>query len=295
MHPMGGADMIKVAGSTFAFGDLSLQDSCAILRDMGFKYADIGASGWSLFQEWVPQQVIQNIDDPKREGERILQVTSDHGLEIAELFICDFGHANNHPDPDKQSETLEKYTKMAKIAQVAGFKSLMMLPGDVHNAEHPWAGDLGQTFEQAFEVAVSQHKAMVEIAGEHDLEHNIEACIFSVAHEPKNALRLLDAVPGLALTLDYAHQVQLNLDQDDIEPLHAHARHVQAKQSAPGEFQAKPDEGVIDFGRVVNKMKADNFDGFISVEFVSSPEVLEKGWNLREESARLKQILDDAI
>ena len=181
--------MIRIGGSTFAFGDISLEESCAILRDMGFNIVDVGASGWSLFREWVPQQVVKNIDDPKGEGERISRVTSDHGLEIAELFICDFGHAINHPGPEKQAETREKYTKMAKIAKVAGFKSLMMLPGDIHE-------DLGQTFEQAFEASVQQHRAMVDIAGEHGLNHNIEACLFSVAHHPDNALRLLDAVPG---------------------------------------------------------------------------------------------------
>ena len=280
--------MIRVAGSTFAFGDMSLEDSCAILKEMGFTVADIGASGWSLFKEWVPQQVVQNIDDPDREAERIQRVTAENGLTVSELFICDFGHAINHPDADNRAETREKYSKMAKIAQKAGFESMMMLPGDIHE-------DLGQTFEQAFQTSVEQQRAMVEIAGEHGLDHNIEACIFSVAHHPDNALRLLKEVPGLGLTLDYAHQVQLNLGHDEIEVMHPYARHVQAKQSAPGEFQAKPDEGVIDFDRVVRKMKQDNFDGVISVEFVSSPEVLEKGWDLKQESARLKEILDAAV
>jgi hypothetical protein len=31
------------------------------------------------------------------------------------------------------------------------------------------------------------------------------------------------------------------------------------------------------------------------VEFVSSPEVLEKGWDLKVESARLKEILDESL
>ena len=89
--------------------------------------------------------------------------------------------------------------------------------------------------------------------------------------------------------------MQLNLGHDEIEVLHPHARHFQAKQSAPGEFQAKPDEGTIDFGRVVRKMKQDGFDGVVSVEFVSAPEVLEKGWDLRAESARMKEILEEAL
>ena len=280
--------MIRVAGSTFAFGNMNLEDSCAILKEMGFKYADVGACGWSSFKEWVPQQVVKNIDDPDGEADRIRRVTEANGLQIAELFIVDFGEAINHPDQESRKRSREMFTKMAKVAQKAGFKSMMMIPGNVHE-------DMGQTFEQAFQLSVEQLTAMVNIAEEHGMHCNIEPCIFSVAHHPDNAVRLAKAVPGLGLTVDYAHQVQLDLGHDDIEPLHAYANHFQAKQSAPGEFQAKPDEGVVDFGRVVRKMKQDGFDGVISVEFVSSPEVLEKGWDIRNESARLKEILDEAI
>ena len=42
-------------------------------------------------------------------------------------------------------------------------------------------------------------------------------------------------------------------------------------------------------------MHGDNYDGIISVEFVSAPDVIEAGWDIRKESARLKEILDDAV
>ena len=63
--------MIRVAGSTFAFGDISLEDSCDILVDLGFTLADVGASGWSTFTAYVPQQVVQNPDDTEGEADRI--------------------------------------------------------------------------------------------------------------------------------------------------------------------------------------------------------------------------------
>ena len=84
--------MIKLAGSTFAFGNLSLEESSKILSDMGFSYADIGGCGWSSFAEWVPQQVVKNIDDSQGEGDRIRKITESNGLQISEFFICNFGH-----------------------------------------------------------------------------------------------------------------------------------------------------------------------------------------------------------
>ena len=95
--------MIRLAGSTFAFGNLSLEESSKILSDMGFSYADIGGCGWSSFAEWVPQQVVGNIDDSQGEGDRIRKITEAHGLQISEFFICNFGHSVNHPDHSKDS------------------------------------------------------------------------------------------------------------------------------------------------------------------------------------------------
>ena len=287
--------MIKLAGSTFAFGDISLEDSSKILSDMGFSYADVGGCGWSSFAEWVPQQVVQNIDDPQGEGDRIRKITESHGLQVSEFFICNFGHSVNHPDQNIRNQTRETFTKMAAIGKRAGFTSMMMLPGDVHDADNPLVEDLGQSKQEAWDLSVQELTTLVDIAESNGMRCNVECCIFSIAHHPDDCAKLMNAVPGLGATLDYAHQVQLELSQDEIEPMHEFARHVQCKQSAPGEFQARPDEGVIDFKRIMRKLKADNYDGVVSVEFVSSPEVLEKGWDLKVESARLKEILEEGL
>ena len=55
--------MITVAGSTFAFGEMNLEDSCDVLKGLGFDTVDVGASGWSTFTAYVPQQVVENPDD----------------------------------------------------------------------------------------------------------------------------------------------------------------------------------------------------------------------------------------
>ena len=95
--------MIRIAGSTFAFGDMSLEDSCDILVDLGFDLADVGASGWSSFNAYVPQQVVQNPDDADGEADRIKRIMDDKGIGVSELFICDFGQAINHPAPGSAS------------------------------------------------------------------------------------------------------------------------------------------------------------------------------------------------
>ena len=280
--------MIRIAGSTFAFGDISLEESVKVLKELGFDLADVGASGWSTFTAYVPQQVVKNIDDADGEAACISKIMSDGGMGISELFVCDFGMAINHPDPKERERSRGMFAKMAKIAGKAGFESIMMLPGNVHE-------DLGQTPEEAFQTSVEEFKGMVTEAEKNGLLLNIEPCIMSIAVEPESAIRLVKAVPGLGFTLDYAHQVQIGLGHDEIEAMHPYARHFHAKQSAQGQFEARPDEGVVDFNRMMRKLKADNYDGVVTIEFVSAPDVLEAGWDLKEETARMKKVVEDAL
>jgi len=276
--------MIRIAGATFSFGDLTLEESAEVLREIGFNLADVGA-GWNRYDQIMPQEAV---DNPDQQAQRLQRVMGRNGLGVSELFITHFGKPINHPDPDVRTWTRGMYEGITTFAQKAGFESVMMIPGHVHN-------ELGQTAEEAFETSVTELKALVAVAAEKGLCCNIEPCVGSIAERPVDAVRLVQAVPGLGLTLDYAHQVQLGLGHEEIEVLHPYARHVHAKQSAPGAFQARADEGVIDFGRIIRKLKADNYDGVVCVEFVTKQELLDAGWDFKRETARLKEILDEAL
>lgn len=276
--------MIRIAGATFSFGDTTLAESAAVLRELGFDWADVGA-GWSNYHQILPQEAVR---DPEGQAGRLRRVMEEHGLGLSELFIMHFGQPINHPDPEVRAQTRRLFAGITTFARKAGFASVMMIPGHVH-------GELGQTAQQAFATSVAELQEMVAMAGDQGLQCNIEPCAGSIAQQPADAVRLLEAVPGLGLTLDYAHQVQLGLGQAEIEALHPHARHFHAKQSAPGAFQARPDEGVIDFGRMLRKLRADGYEGVVCVEFVTSQAVLDAGWDMKRETARLKQLLEEAL
>ena len=140
---------------------------------MGFKYADLGACGWSQFKEWVPQQIIQDIDNPEGEADRIRKGTEANGLQISELFIVDFGYAINHPDPEKRKDTRQLFTKMAKIAQKAGFESMMMTPGDVHDADHRRALQVGPRPVVGAVADVAAH-ADARLVGQRHVEAGVD-------------------------------------------------------------------------------------------------------------------------
>ena len=49
------------------------------------------------------------------------------------------------------------------------------------------------------------------------------------------------------------------------------------------------------FGRMVRKLKADGYVGVVCVEFVTNQNLLDAGWDFSRETARLKEILDQAL
>jgi sugar phosphate isomerase/epimerase len=273
---------MRIAGSTFSFGDIDLEASLQILSNLGFNLTDVGA-GWSNYHQVLPQQAV---DDPKGQAEALRRLTEQYGISVSELFIMHFGEPINHPDAETRRWTRGMFAGIVDFAHRAGFESLMMIPGHVHEED-------GQTPEEAFAISAEELRWMVSAAGDSDLQCNIEPCADSIAHDPADAVRLCEAVPGLGLTVDYAHQVQLGLGHEQIEVLHPYARHFHAKQSAPGTFQTRPDAGVIDFPRLVRKMLQDGYDGVMSVEFVTTQDTA--AWDMPAETARLKQILKDAL
>jgi len=276
--------MTRVAGATFSFGDLTIEEAAPVVAELGFDLVDVGA-GWSNYHQILPQEAV---DDADGQSDRLRRVLEAHGIAVSELFIMHFGHPINHPDPRTRSWTRSMYDGITTFAQKAGFESVMMIPGHIHEKE-------GQSPQEAFDLSVEELRFMVDIAAHRQLQCNIEPCIGSIAEQPADAIRLMEAVPGLGLTVDYAHQIQLGLGHEQIEILHPHARHFHAKQSSRESFQARAREGSIDFPRLIKKLDADAYDGVICVEFVTQEPLLAAGWDFKTETARLKQILDNAL
>lgn len=276
--------MIRLAGATFSFGDLTLEESGKVVKELGFDLVDVGA-GWNNYHQIIPQEAIAH---PGAQSERLLRVMDEYEFGVSELFVMQFDHPISHPDDFVRANTLWMFDRMTLFAQKVGFESIMMLPGFL-------VEEFGQTPEEVFDVSVEALGRMVKVAEAKGIQCNIEPCKGSIANHPDDAIQLCEAVPGLGLTLDYAHQVLIGLGHDEIEPLHPYAKHFHAKQARPDAFMARPDEGAIDFGRLVRKLKEEDYDGVICIEFVESQEVLDAGWDLKVETARLKQVVEEAL
>jgi sugar phosphate isomerase/epimerase len=98
----------------------------------------------------------------------------------------------------------------------------------------------------------------------------------SVAGSVASCRALVEAVPGLRLTIDTGHVAAWGEDPVELLDL---AGHVQLRQAAPGLPQLHVDDprGVVDFAEVLRRLDELDFDGLISVEYFDLPDL---GWPL---------------
>ncbi len=126
----------------------------------------------------------------------------------------------------------------------------------------------GQGRAEALEQSAENLRRLLPIAERAGVQLTIEPHVHSYLESPSITLDLLRRVPGLKLTLDYAHFVCLGWRQDEIDVLAPHAAHVHLRQARPGALQAKLLQGTINMQAQLATLRAAGFAGSVALEVV---------------------------
>jgi sugar phosphate isomerase/epimerase len=235
---------------------LEIEDACRWARETGYEGMDLGSGDLGAGARLDPAQLAHD----GTTAERLRRAAVDAGIVYTDLFLA-LPFAANDPDPAHQAANLDLLRAVVAVAPRAGIPILTMSPG--FTGTDAW--------EDAFARSGAALREWVAAGQNHGVAIAVEAHLESVADTPERTQALIDAVPGLALTLDYSHFIAGGHTQESIEPLHRHAAHVHIRQSRPGVLAAPVSEGVIDVRRVLARLHADGYGGAITVEYVSSP------------------------
>lgn len=211
------------------------------------------------------------------------------GLAVADVFAIPYTDfetmAANNPDPAQQARSMQFFAEAVEFAALVGSSGLTTLPGVLFD---------GEPFEDALGRSADGLRRRVDMASARGLALSVEAHAGSLADTPEKAARLLERVPGLALTLDYAHFVYGGSTQPDIDPLLPRARHLQVRPGAPGRLQVAVAEDTIDWARVVAELNRIGYPGYLALEYTWQEWLECNRVDTVAESALLRDVLRSA-
>lgn len=249
---------LKLACADFTFPLLPHDDVLTLIATMGIRGVDIG-----LFENRSHLRPAHQFKNVSRSAKALKKKLDSRGLKAADVFlqVDDDGrsYAINHPQASRRRKARDWFRHTLEYAAHCGSKHVSIGPG-VYFKE--------QSRAQSLAISHEELSWRIECAAPYAITMGVEPHIRSIAARPSAALRLLAAVPGLTLTLDYAHFTRVGIPDHEIEPLIAHASHFHARCARKGSLQASFKDNVIDFGRVVSVMKATNYRGYVGLEYV---------------------------
>lgn len=267
--------MLEFSCHTWAFTDLTLPEALGTIARLGFRYVDIG-SGSNLNTQHAAE-------NPRKEASEIRADLDLFDLKVSDLYLM--LPRISLADDSKRQKELEMYRALLPFAVALGTTGVTVSPGLAHPAEDVEAADRVTT----------ALRDMVKAGKEVGLAVSIEPHMDSMAQTPEAALKLVQAVPGLQLTLDWAQMVCQDVFHEEIIKLLPHTRHIQMRQAARAQLQTPFERGRIDVKRVVKDVLASGYKGLVCVEYMNTP-----GWhgmiavNAIQESAKMRDALREA-
>jgi len=249
---------VRLASADFSWPGLSHDLVLDIVSELGCEGIVLGLIG-----DYSPVGIDTVREDVPYWAGRIAERVAAHGLVIADVFpIASMdlvGLAVNHPDEGERTRSADFFREMIDFTVRTHADGLTILPG-MPFADEPW--------DTAFERACTELAWRLEEAQRHGLRLSVEPHHGSIVETPESTQRLLDAVPGLELTLDYGHFTVQGIPDEKIEPLLAHSRLMHLRPGREGLVQTRVKDNTIDFGRIVDRLAELGFDGWMAIEFV---------------------------
>ncbi|NLF78400.1 MAG: sugar phosphate isomerase/epimerase [Chloroflexi bacterium] len=257
---------MQIACHAWAYNNLSLEEAVGTIARLGFRYIDLG-SGPHL-------DVLRAAAQPHAEASRILRLLEPFNLSITDLYLMMPGI--NSPDPARRDDELALFEQLVPFAAALGTPGITVSPGILYK-DGP---------DHSLARALPALMRMVDAVEDTDLRLSFEPHMDSVAQRPEQALLLLEAVPGLSVTLDYAHFVCQGIVRREVEPLLEHVAHVQIRPARRGCLQTTHDEGLLNIPQLVQDLHEHDYRGALTVEYMTT-----FGWHGMQRVSISKEIV----
>jgi sugar phosphate isomerase/epimerase len=245
----------RLCGCSFVHPERTLREGLQLVKGFGLAHVDIGVGGGNA--HFDPIEVAKN---PAQFADEVRRETECFSLTPNECFTLNFGTPINTPDVNARQKTRLLFHGLCNFAMRAQCKSVLLIPGPIY----PELGASG-----SLDLAALALVDLVLIAGEYNVQLNIEADYESCVNTPEAAKELCERVPGLGLTLDYSHFIYQNISAQRIAILHPYTRHIHIRQAAPGNIVTDVGNGIIDYANVISQLEKSGYNGLYCIEYLS--------------------------
>ena len=241
---------MELACHLWAYNDRPIEEALGTIARLGFRNIDLGSGAHLDLEEAAAH--------PGTEARRWRELLHFYNLNVTDLYV-NLPYIND-PDPARRAEQLDLFERLLPFALAVGTPGITISPGILH--------DDGGDHSLARSVPSLLH--IVQAAEDFDLRISFEPHMDSAATTPDNALLLVEAVPGLSLTLDYAHFIVQGIPLKDIKPLLQHAAHIHIRQAVKGRLQTGFAQGRLDLKVLMTDLRDADYHGVVTVEYMTN-------------------------
>ncbi len=268
--------MIEFACHTWAFTDLTLPEALGTIARLGFRYVDIG-SGPHL-------NAARAAADPQRIADEIRHDLTIFNLKLSDLYIL--LPRISLADEEKRRQDIDLFKALLPFMTALETPGVTLSAGLVHSAED----------EEAEDRTIAALREMVKAAQAVELAVSIEPHLDSMAATPETALRFIEQVKGLQITLDWAQMMCQGIKDEALQSLLPHTRHVQIRSAGRNKLQTPFNKNRIDIDAVMAMLRDADYAGVVSVEYMRTSDEQHgmQAVNTIRESVLLRDALRDA-
>lgn len=221
-----------VAASTHCFSDQTFSEACSSLTDLGYDKVEIWASDES--DHLKPSEIS---DDPERFVTRFRETT-----RLTPVSLC---LAN-----DISLKTLKNLSKAAKLLRI----SQITVP----------ASPLGTPFNSE----IDRLREFVAATNQDGIRLSIKIADGLLTEDPHTAVELCQNVPELGLTLDPSHYTCGKKAGQSYDHVYPYVFHTHLRDTTAQELQVPIGLGEIDYNRIINQLRKENYRLALSVDLL---------------------------
>lgn len=260
---------------SWAFNDRTLPEALGTIARMGFRYVDIGNG---------PHFNIVRAANPNTRrtvAEELRDDLSLFNLRIADMYLM--LPRISLSDEEKRRTDITLFKAVIPVLKALEAPGVTLSAGVIHPEDDT----------EAYERTVSALQEMLAAAQKADLPISVEPSLNSMIITPEQALKLIEDVPGLLLTLDWAHFIYQKTKPQDLAPLLPYARHVHVRQAAPNKIQVPFEKGKLELNDLMTQLQQAAYTGKLCVEYLLSEWAKPEKVSMVQEIMALRDALRD--